>query len=105
MKKVSVSVRGEHIDLLDEREEDSRSRALRAVLDEYEELHTECEELRTRCERLENEKQTLIEQREEHGELVRYVREERSAERRRREAGLVTRAKWWAFGMPTEEER
>lgn len=35
----------------------------------------------------------------EHGELVEYVRESRSAEQRRREAGLVTRAKWWAFGM------
>jgi chromosome segregation ATPase len=104
MKKVSVSVRERHVDLLEERPEESRSEALRAVLDEYEDLRTECEELRTRCERLENEKQTLLEQREEHGELVRYVQEERSAEQRRREAGLVTRAKWWAFGMPEEDE-
>jgi predicted nuclease with TOPRIM domain len=89
MKKVSVSLRPDQIDLLADRPEESRSEALRAILDEYEELRTECEELHTRCERLENEKRTLL---------------ERNAEQRRREAGLLERARWWAFGMPTEEE-
>lgn len=107
MKKVSVSLEERHIDLLKERQEGdagSRSEALRAILDEYEDVRTECEELRTRCERLENEKRTILEQREEHGELVRAVQEERDLERRRAQAGLATRAKWWMFGMPNGEE-
>jgi metal-responsive CopG/Arc/MetJ family transcriptional regulator len=95
MKRVTVSLEPEHLEMLEERDESSRSEALRAVLGEYEELRTEYEELHTECERLRNEKRTILDQREEHGELVKYAEQERTY----REAGLLTRARWWAFGM------
>lgn len=41
---------------------------------------------------------------DEHQELVQYVEEERTAERRRRQAGILTRSKWWLFGQSGEEE-
>jgi hypothetical protein len=104
MKRVTVSLEPEHVEMLEERDESSRSEALRGILDEYEELQREYEDLHTECERLRNEKRTILEQREEHDELVRYVEEERTIEQRKREAGLAKRAKWWAFGMPAEGE-
>ena len=105
MQKVSVSLRDRDLYELAARqrlgEADSRSDALRQVLDEYydvrtecEALRTECEELRTDCERLRNEKQTIVEtmqDRAETQELVKYVEA-------REDAGVVTRAKWWLFG-------
>jgi len=50
--------------------------------------------LETEVDRLRSEKRTLIRDREERGELVRYV----EAEEERRAAGLLTRSKWWLFG-------
>ena len=46
----------------------------------------------------------MLEQREEHTELVRYVQEERTAEQRWREAGIGTRLKWRLFGMDTDDQ-
>jgi predicted nucleic acid-binding Zn-ribbon protein len=58
MKKVSVSIRQEQYDRLDDRQESgdaaSLSEALRQVLDEYDSVRSECEELRTECEALRN---------------------------------------------------
>lgn len=45
-------------------------------------------------ERLRDEKQVLIENREERAELVRYVEKERSITERRAQAGIATRLKW-----------
>lgn len=65
MKKVSVSLTHDHVSRLDERQErgdaDSRSAAVRDILDEYDAVHTECEELRSECERL----RTRLESREQ----------------------------------------
>jgi Arc/MetJ-type ribon-helix-helix transcriptional regulator len=56
MKKVSVSLENEHVDRLDERQDegdaDSRSAAVRQILDDYDRLRTECSDLRTECEEL-----------------------------------------------------
>lgn len=56
MKKVSVSLTERHVERLEERQEEgeagSRSEAVRQILDEHSDLHTECEELRTECEQL-----------------------------------------------------
>ena len=81
MKKISVSVEDRHVEALDDREADddisSRSEALRAILDDYEELtqeyedlRTEYEELQTELERVKNEKRLMLEEREEKQELV-----------------------------------
>lgn len=55
------------------------------------------EELQRENDRLRNEKRVLIQQREEHNELVQYVKGELSY----REKGLLTRTRWWLFGKGT----
>jgi len=119
MKKVSVSIRQEQYDRLDDRQVSgdaaSLSEALRQVLDEYDSVRTECEELRTECEALRNERDDLLRQlreanrrNDEVTELVEYVEEERSLTQARREregAPVWKRAKWWVTGYPTDEER
>jgi hypothetical protein len=55
--------------------------------------------LETDLERARREKRQILDQREEHTELVRAVGEERSLAERQAAAGVATRAKWWLFGM------
>ncbi|MDS0243948.1 MULTISPECIES: hypothetical protein [unclassified Haloferax] len=98
--RVSVVLHDHHVDVLAEVEDDddrdvrSRSEAVRAIIDEWDELRSECEELRTENERLHNRIMNLIDDRKEKQELVRFVDEEE----RRRNAPAWTRAKWWLFG-------
>jgi chromosome segregation ATPase len=98
--RASLVLYERHLDLLDDLQEDddrdvrSRSEAARELIDEWDELRKECEDLRTENERLQNRIMTLIDEREERQELVRFVDEEEQ----RRKAGIVQRAKWWAFG-------
>ena len=114
MKKVTVSLEEDQLDRLAERQEDgdatSRSEAFRQFFTEYEELqqqyeelHTECEELEQQLEQERNRNRMILEQREEHKELVKYVQDERTAEQRWREAGLGQRLKWRLFGMESDE--
>jgi metal-responsive CopG/Arc/MetJ family transcriptional regulator len=90
---------------------DSRSAAIRDIIDEYDnlrneydQLHTEYEEIERELESVKNEKRTLIEQREENTELVEYVEREKDMQERYREAGIVTKAKWAIFGMDSNDE-
>ena len=116
MQKVSVSLREEHIDKLDAIEEagdaDSRSEALRQILDEYDQVREECETLRTECDRLRNRRDELRNQLREANrtndqveELVEYVEAEKSLRDRREErlsAPAWRRAKWWLLGREEE---
>jgi len=68
---------------------------------EQERLQDRIDELETELDRVKNEKQLLLEEREEKNELVKYVEQERTVEQRWREATLTTRLKWRVFGMPT----
>lgn len=56
MKKLSVSMKKDHVKRIDEKKEadqiTSRSEAVRRILSEYDDLRTECEDLRTECEEL-----------------------------------------------------
>jgi len=118
MKKVSVSLREEHVDRLDERQEEgsasSRSDAVREILDEYEELRTECEELRTECERLRTRRDELRNQLQARGDVEEKVetlveRTERQDDAlarvlERQEEGLVGRWKRKLFGTPNDED-
>ena len=52
-------------------------------------------ELEQEIERLKRERRQLLEQRSENKELQRYVNDEK----RYREAGIVTRLKWFLRGM------
>lgn len=114
MKKVTVSLEEDQLDRLAERQKNgdatSRSEAIRQFFAEYEELqqqyeklHTEYEELEQELERERKRNQMILEQREEHTELVKYVKDERTAEQRWREAGLGQRLKWRVFGMDSDE--
>lgn len=72
----------------------SKAEVLREYITEYERLSERVEDLERENERLRNEKRLVLEQREEHTDLVHYVEDEMSY----REAGLGTRMKWWLFG-------
>jgi len=113
-KRVTVSLGDDHLEALADFEDahgvDSRSEAVRLLLDEYEDLRREYEELNTayeelqnEAERLKREKRLILEEREEKQELIRYVEDERSAEQRWREADLATRVRWKLFGMDRDE--
>jgi len=115
MQKVTFSLTDDHLDTINEFQEEndisSRSEALRRFIDDYEELHTEYEELHTQCEELQteleqerNRNKMILEQREEHTELVKYVQDERTAEQKWREAGIGQRLKWRLFGMDTDDK-
>jgi metal-responsive CopG/Arc/MetJ family transcriptional regulator len=115
MKRLTVSLESEQVDRLDEiqaeHDVDSRSAALRRLFQmyerkqaEYEELNTEYEELQTEVERARRERRQLLEQREEHQELAKYVEDERTAEQRWRQASLTTRLRWRLTGMPSDDE-
>jgi len=114
MQKVTFSLEDSHLEAIEEWQKendiDSRSKALRRFIDECEDLHTEYEDLHTKCERLQteleqerNRNRLILEQREEHTELVNYVQEERSAEQKWREAGIGQRLKWRIFGMDNDD--
>ena len=79
--------------------------------DRVEELEAEVDDLRTDVVDLRAERDDLRRQLaaanqriDSANEIVEHVREQRSAEQRRREAGILTRAKWWVTGMDTDDE-
>lgn len=91
----------------------SRSEYIRQIIDqrnddeseaELERLRDEVADLERDVERLQNEKQLILQEREEKAELAAYVEEERSAEQRWRQAGLGTKLKWRVFGMPEDAD-
>jgi len=111
MQKISVTVTQEHIELLEDVDE-NRSEAVRTVFDEYQELRERVDDLEdelkhqeARAEDLRRQLQEVTGRDEDVQELARYVEEEREVERRYREASVVTRARWWLTGMDIEDDR
>ena len=100
-KKLSVSLRDEQVGRIDELEYNSRSEAIRELVDrgfEYEEIQSENERLR-------NEKQTILNQRNENKELVEYLQREREIQvqereqrQERRKQPVWLRLRDWVFG-------
>jgi predicted DNA-binding protein len=89
---------------------DERGISQAEVLRELIEKGVEHDDLKSENERLQRRVRKLIDQREEHDELVEYVEEERldrqrDRERReqRRSAPVWRRAKWWLLGTPDNE--
>lgn len=106
MPQVSARVPDEvedHIIAFSKENEVTKSEAVRTILKrgiEYDRLQTE-------NNRLNRSLQQLIEQREEHKDLIKYVEEERSLQQRRedrRSAPAWRRAKWWFLGRPTNKD-
>jgi outer membrane murein-binding lipoprotein Lpp len=86
-----------HVDAVRHDVETSDAEAVRECIrrsQRLDEVERRVNELETEVERLRNEKRTLIRDREERGELVKFVEEEEA----RRSAGVFTRTKWWLFG-------
>lgn len=108
MEQITVRLEADVIAEVDEEAEDrgeSRAEYVRHVIDsrhEVEDLRSEVDELQTEVDRLQRELQAANRRVDEHQELVRYVEDERTAEQRRRKAGLFTRSRWFLFGQPDE---
>jgi len=102
MPRLTVTVDEEHAAVIEELSSDdgeyaSKSEAMRACIQAYERVA----ELETENDRLRREKRAVIEQRDEHRELVEYVEGERELqkmERERRNAPLWERIKWFVLG-------
>lgn len=76
---------------------DERVREARA---EYE---AEIDDLETDLERCRRARRQLLDQRDEHGDLVRAVEAEQSLAEKRAKASALQRLRWWATGMPDGE--
>jgi Arc/MetJ-type ribon-helix-helix transcriptional regulator len=92
-EKISVTLRSEQVgelsDLVGD-EYENRSEAVRGVLDKG----FAYDEIQATADRLERQLAQVIDERDEHQDLVAYVEEEQSW----REAPLSTRVKWWVLG-------
>ena len=105
MPRLTITVTDEQAALLEELSEDggqydSKSAAVRDFIESGERVA----ELEREVERLNRERRQLLEQREEHGELVRYAEDQREQEQRtqqRREKPVWTRVRWWVLGEPS----
>ncbi|MDG5821840.1 ribbon-helix-helix protein, CopG family [Natronococcus sp. A-GB7] len=103
--------RVENLDSIAEDDGVSRSEVIRDLLDDalntadderVQELEQRIHDLETELERVHREKRQILEQREEHQELVKAVQSEQSLAEKKAQAGAFTRAKWWLTGMPSD---
>lgn len=99
----SVSTRLDDETVRDIREAaEERDVSMAEVLRELVEKGREYDGLERENDRLRQRVAALIQQREEHDELVEYVEDERQLARQRAEAPVWERAKWWVFGQSDE---
>jgi len=92
-----------HVDARDAQTDAGRVRACIKRSQELDACRERIGDLEQQVERLEREKRLILEQREEHAQLVRAVEEQRTLEQERAQAGLATRAKWWLFGRDGDD--
>ena len=95
-----------HVDAQRPQPEDSDAEAVRECIRRSQRLD-ECRdrvaELEQELDRATRERRQLLEQREEHSQLVAAVERERSIQERKAQAGLGQRVKWAIFGMDDDE--
>ena len=104
MPRLTITVTDEQAAILEDISGDggqyeSKSAAVRNFIQSGERVA----ELEQEVERLNRERRQLLEQREEHGELVRYAEDQREQDqnaRERRTKPAWTRAWWWLTGEP-----
>lgn len=117
MKNVTVRMPDEKVEELDAEADErdmSRAKYIRSIIesrhgsdvseDELERLRESRDELKREVERVQREKRQILDQREEHTELVKAVQSERTIAERKAQAGIATRSKWWLTGMPDDED-
>jgi len=91
-----------HVDARDASTDAARVRRCIERSQELDECRERVADLEQQVERLERETRLILEQREEHAQLVAAVEDQRTLEQQRAQAGLATRAKWWLFGRDGE---
>lgn len=92
-EKISVTLRSEQVGKLSDLvgdEYENRSEAVRGLLDKG----FAYDEIEATADRLERQLAQVIDERDDHQEIVAYVEEEQTW----REAPLLTRMKWWLYG-------
>jgi len=87
-----------HVDGRDAQTDAGRVRACIERSQELDACRERVADLEQQVERLEREKRLILEQRDEHSQLVRAVEREQSLAEERAQAGLATRVRWWLFG-------
>jgi septal ring factor EnvC (AmiA/AmiB activator) len=96
-----------HVESLRDDPETSDAECVRRAIERsmrVEELETEVEQQQARINELENELAETRSRLEVSNELVEYVEDEKTAQERWRQAGLLTKAKWSVFGMDDSDE-
>lgn len=118
MTRVTATLEEEHAEYLEAVKEeenlDSDAAAVRACIDraqERDDAQERAAELEARVEELRNELAAANQRIDAANELVEYVEEERTLserreerERRKDQAGILTRAKWALVGMNLDDE-
>lgn len=104
MPRLTITVTDEQAALLEELSGDGgQYESKSAVVRDFIQTGERVDELEREVERLNRERRQLLEQREEHSELVRYAKDQRGQEqnaRERRRKPAWTRAWWWLTGEP-----
>ena len=112
MKNVTVRLTDEYVETLDAEADDldlSRAEYLRDLIEqgrEVEEIQAELEATQAKVEDLRRQLQQANSRERDVDELVTYVEEERldrQRDRKRRNAPVWRRAKWWVFGRSDGE--
>ena len=95
-----------HVESVRADPETSDAEAVRACIRRsrrVDELETELQHKEARIDELENELAETRSRLEVSSEIVEYVEEEKTAQQRWRQAGLLRKAKWSVFGMSDDE--
>jgi predicted RNase H-like nuclease (RuvC/YqgF family) len=96
-----------HVETLRDDPETSDAEAVRTAIrrsKRVEELETELEHKQARIDELESELAETRSRLEVSNEIVEYVEEEKTAQERWRQAGLLRKAKWSVFGMDESDD-
>jgi hypothetical protein len=88
----------EHVDARDAQTDAGRVRRCIERSQDLDECRERVGDLEQQVERLQREKRLILEQREEHSQLVRAVEQEQSLAEEWAQAGLATRVRWWLVG-------
>ncbi len=100
MQAITLRLEEDTIQSLDSEAETrgvTRSEYIRELIERRSE-YAEIDSLREELERVKHERNTLIQNRQETTDIVRYLEKNQEWET----APIWTRAKWWVFGKPQE---
>lgn len=113
MTRLSITLTDEQNERIEELVESGEYSSKNAVVQEWLTRAEKVTQLESAVERLRREKRLILEQREEHGELIEYVEREKTLQERRAEqqerrearqnAPVWKRGYWWVFGRGEQD--